>query len=201
MRGALDPGRPPQGARRARGTGLGRVLAAAVLAAAASSALAAGESYVGRPIYSEPSTGLQLPPRCEVDPGWRVSTNNAELEVWLAVCDGTARAWLLKRQVIEALNARQARLRYQVLDERQLPGETAGETASVQCSGRRDETGYVVLGARWRGDGKELRLAGARGALRGDPSSQRLADADVGGIDCTRFPEREAMMKRLQQAR
>jgi hypothetical protein len=200
----LDPAR---GVGRAGGARLARdaaALLAAVLAAvlegAAPPALAA-DSYVGRPIYSEPSTGLQLPPRCEVDPGWRVSASNTDFEVWLAVCDGTARAWLLKRQVMEVLNARQARLRYQVLDERQLPGETAGETASVQCSGRRDESGYVVLGARWRGDGKELRLAGARGALRGDPSSQKLADADLGGIDCTRFPEREAMMKRLQQAR
>jgi hypothetical protein len=27
----------------------------------------------------------------------------------------------------------------------------------------------------------------------------RLVDAEIGQVDCIRFPEREAMMKRLQQ--
>jgi hypothetical protein len=37
------------------------------------------------------------------------------------------------------------------------------------------------------------------GVLRVDANSQKLADSEVGAVDCARFPEREAMMKRLQQ--
>jgi hypothetical protein len=172
-------------------------VAAALLAAAAGAG--ASESFIDRPVYSEPSTGLQLPPGCEVDPSWRSTVAGTDLEIWIARCAGEPRVWLLKRQVVEIVNARQSRLRFQVLDERVYPEETAGDTLSVQCTGLRDEPGYVVRGARWRDDGKELRLKGARGVLRVDVRTQTLADSEVGAVDCARFPEREAMMKRLQQ--
>ncbi len=163
-------------------------------------AAGATESYLGRPIYSEPATGLQLPPGCEVDPSWRAALANSDLEIWIAQCGGEPHAWLLKRQVLEVVNARLSRLRFQVLDDRAFAGETAGDTLSVQCSGVNDEPGYVVRGALWRGDGKELRLRGARGVLRVDARGQRLVDAEIGAVVCSRFPEREAMMKRLQQS-
>jgi hypothetical protein len=175
-----------------------RLIAAALLLAGVAAAHAA-DSFIGRPVYSEPATGLQLPPGCEVDPSWRSAVANSDLEIWIARCGGEPRVWLLKRQVVEIVNARQSRLRFQVLDERVYPEETAGETLSVQCTGLRDEPGYVVRGARWRDDGKELRLKGARGVLRVDTGAQTLADSEVGAVDCARFPEREAMMKRLQQ--
>ncbi len=158
------------------------------------------ESFVDRPIYSEPSTGLQLPPGCEVDPSWRSPVAGSDLEIWVARCASGPRVWLLRRQVVEIVNARQSRLRFQVIDERVYPDETAGETLSVQCTGPRDESGYVVRGARWRDSGRELRLKSARGVLRVDLNTQLLADSEVGAVDCARFPEREAMMKRLQQA-
>jgi|GEM_PF-1032445 len=183
----------------------GRSLALAAIALACVTgrpAVAASvESYVGRPIYSEPASGLQLPPGCEVDPSWRSPVAGADLEIWIAQCSGASRVWLLRRQVVEIVNARQSRLRFEVLDERIYPDEVAGESLSVQCTGPRDEPGYVVRGARWRTDGKELRLSKALGWLRADVSSQRLADSGVDAVDCARFPDREAMMKRLQQAR
>jgi hypothetical protein len=159
----------------------------------------AADSFVGRPIYSEPASGLQLPPGCEVDPSWRSPVPGTDLEIWVAQCNATPRVWLLRRQVVEVVNARQSRLRFEVLDERVYPDEVAGETLSVQCTGPRDEAGYVVRGARWREDGKEKRLSKALGVLRADAAAQRLADSEVGAVDCARFPEREAMMKRLQQ--
>jgi len=162
---------------------------------------AGAESYIARPIYSEPASGLQLPPGCEVDPSWRSPIANAELEIWIAVCAGEPRVWLLRRQVIEVLSARQSRLRYEVLDERDFAQDVAGDTLSVQCTGPRDETGFVVHGARWRADGKQLRLKSAQGVLRADARTARLTAADASEVDCTRFPEREAMMKRLQQTR
>ena len=173
-------------------------LALLTTAAAAAGGAASPESYVGRPIYSEPASGLQLPPLCQVDPSWRVSAGS-DLEIWIALCWGDARVWLLKRQVIEVLSSRQSRLRFEVLDERVYPQESAGDSLSVQCTGPRDETGYVVRGALWRAEGKELRLKSARGVLRPDPHTLRLVDSEVGAIDCARFPEREAMMRRLQQ--
>jgi len=164
-------------------------------------ALAASSvSYVGRPIYSEPASGLQLPPSCEVDPSWRSTITGTDLEIWISLCAGEPRVWLLKRQVVEVVNARQYRLRFQVLDERVYPEDTAGETLSVACTGPRDEPGYVVHGARWRVDGKELRLKGAQGLLRVDQRTQKFADMELGTVDCARFPEREAMMKNLQRA-
>jgi hypothetical protein len=176
--------------RFALAAGMGLLLGAAV----------AAESYVSRPIYSDPATGLQLPPGCRVDPSWRSPAGASDLEIWIAQCSGEARVWLLKRQVVEVVNARQSRLRFQVLDERVYPEETAGETLSVQCTGPHDESGYVVRGARWRGDGKELRLKSARGVMRVDSRTPALADTEIGAVDCVRFPEREAMMKRLQQS-
>jgi hypothetical protein len=161
-------------------------------------AQAPAPGFIGRPIYSEPAVGLQLPPACEVDPSWRSPVNGKDFEIWVALCSGTARVWLLKRQVVEVVNARQSRLRFQVLDERIYPEEVAGESLSVQCTGPNDEPGYVVRGARWRNDGRQMRLSRALGVLRADTKAQRLEDTEVGAVDCARFPEREAMMKRLQ---
>lgn len=193
-RSVWRPGRrtlSPWSGRLAAVIGLG-LLAAASLAQTP-------ESFLGRPIYSEPTSGLQLPPACQVDPSWRTSVPGSDLEIWVADCGAGARVWLLKRQVIEVVNARQARLRFEVLDERLYSDETAGDSLSVQCTGPSDEPGYVVRGAHWRADGKELRLKAARGVLRADPRAVKLAETELGAIDCTRFPEREAMMKRLQQ--
>jgi hypothetical protein len=175
-------------------------VAAAMVAGAPAWAAAANPEYLGRPIYSDPASGLQLPPNCIIEPTWRSRITGAELEVWVVNCDGVARVWLLKRQTVEVLSAREARLRFQVIDERVLPEETAGDSLSVQCTAAGEESGVVVRGARWRSVGRELHLAGARGALRGDVARHRLIDADVTSVDCTRFPDREAMMRKLQQS-
>ncbi len=176
-------------------------MTALLLSAAAAQTPGAG--YVGRPIYSEPRAGLQLPPGCAVEPAWRAKLGTSDLEVWLAACDGTVHAWLLRRSVLEVLAGNHARLRFQVLDERVWPGETAGDSASVQCSGRADgEAGFIVVGAKWRGVGKnngELRLASATAAVRADRSALKFLDTPVSAVDCARFPAREAMMRRLQQ--
>jgi len=111
--------------------------------------------------------------------------------------------WLLRRSVIEVVAANQARLRFLVLDERVWPGETAGDTASVQCNGRAGgEAGYVVVGAKWRSigkDNKELRLNSATAAVRADPSALKFLDTPLAAVECARFPGREAMMRQLQQ--
>lgn len=159
----------------------------------------AASEYVGRPIYSDPTHGLQLPPECAMEPSWRSRIGRTEMEVWVVNCDGVARLWLLTRQVVEIISAREARLRFQVADERVLADEKAGESLSVQCSGAKDESGVAVYGARWRGNGHELRLASARGAVQGDVARQQLADIDLAGVDCVRFPDREAMLRKLQQ--
>ena len=156
-------------------------------------------SYVGRPIYSDPANGLQLPPACVIEPTWRSRISGTEMEVWVLNCDSAPRVWLLTRQTVEMLSAHEARLRFQVIDERVLRDETVGDSLSVQCSSAGDESGIAVYGARWRNSGRDLRLAGARGALRGDVTRHRLADLDLAGIDCVRFPDREAMMRKLQQ--
>ncbi|HEY4038960.1 MAG TPA: hypothetical protein VGM15_09075 [Burkholderiaceae bacterium] len=156
-------------------------------------------TYVGRPIYSDPANGLQLPPTCVIEPTWRSRISGTEMEVWVLNCDSVPRAWLLTRQIIEMLNAHDARLRFQVQDERLLPDETTGESLSVQCTAASDTPGIIVYGAQWRASAHELRLAGARGALRVDVPKRRLADADLSGIDCVRFPDRESMMRKLQQ--
>ena len=157
-------------------------------------------TYVGRPIYSEPSTGLQLPPNCVVEASWRARMGTSDHEVWVAVCDGQARAWMVRRQVVEMLATNQARLRFQVLDERIFGTETAGDTLSVQCSGTKSgDNGFVVRGARWRALGKELKLVSATGLIRADVSQQHFVDAPQAAAECSRFPEREAMMRQLQQ--
>ena len=174
-------------------------VAAALFAALPSSAAEPGLTYVGRPIYSDPVNGLQLPPTCIIEPTWRLRISPTELEVWVLNCDSVARVWLLTRHPVEMLSAHEARLRFEVIDERVLPGETPGESLSVQCTAAGDDAGRVVRGARWRASGHELHLAGAQGALRVDVTHRRLVDTDMSGIDCVRFPDREAMMRKLQQ--
>jgi len=192
-------------------SGFARVFPAAVLCLALVAALSAAravqmgknaERYVGRPIYSEPATGLQLPPGCTIEPTWRARISNSDNEVWLVTCGGVVRAWLLRRAVLEVLAANSARVRFQVLDEQLLPGEIVGDTASVQCTGKSDDdVGLVVLGAKWRATGTELRLVSAQGALRADLARQKLVSTPLARMECTRYPEREAMMRRLQNAR
>ena len=174
-------------------------VAAAWLAASPSSAAEPGFTYVGRPIYSDPSNGLQLPPGCIIEPTWRLRISRSEMEVWVLNCDSVARVWLLTRHPVEMLSAHEARLRFEVVDERVLPGETPGESLSVQCTAAGDDAGRVVRGARWRGSGHELHLASAQGALRVDAARRQLVDTDMSGLDCVRFPDREAMMRKLQQ--
>jgi hypothetical protein len=161
---------------------------------------AAQESFAGRPIYSEPSTGLQMPPGCRVEAPWRSRMASTDLEAWVVECDGVVHTWLLRRSVLELLDAKQARLRFQILDDRLWPGEKAGDSASVQCVGRGDQdTGFVVIGAKWRSIGNELRLSSAQTVIRADPASQTFKAATVSQVECTRFPEREAMLRRLQK--
>jgi hypothetical protein len=182
----------------------GRRLAAALLMAAAVTGAAAQEAspYGGRPVYSEPGTGLQMPPGCQLEPTWRGRMASGDLEVWIVSCNGDTRTWLVRRSIVEMKAGNQARLRFQVLDDRVWPGETAGDSASVQCTGRAGgEAGYVVLGARWRQAGSELRLAGAQSVIRADPAVQRFVPAQLAQVDCVRHPEREAMLRRLQQGR
>jgi hypothetical protein len=138
-----------------------------------------------------------------VEPSWRSKLGSSDLEVWVVNCSGTTHGWLLRRSVIEVLAGNQARLRFQVLDERAWSGEIAGDTASVQCTGRAGgEAGYIVIGAKWRDVGKagsELRLSGATAVVRLDRTAQKFLDTPVSAVECTRFPAREAMMRRLQQ--
>lgn len=160
-------------------------------------------SYVGRPIYSEPATGLQLPPGCAMQPSWRARLSPQDYEVWIVDCNQVARVWLLKRSVLEMVNATQARLRFQVLDEQLWPDESAGESLSVQCVGRaRQEPGYVVVGAKWRsapGKGGEVGLTSAKAVVRADLTTLKFVPATLADVDCARYPEREAMMLRLQR--
>jgi hypothetical protein len=181
------------------------LFAVAALVSAASDAVRAQEGtepYVGRPIYSEPTTGLQLPPGCRVEPTWRARVVNRDVEVWVADCKGTTRAWLLRRSMIEVLGPNQARLRFQIVDEHVAKGETAGESASVQCTARNGESGgFVVFGAKWRPFGQELRLASAQSIVRADLKTHRFVDAALSQVDCVRFPHREEQMRQLQQGR
>jgi hypothetical protein len=186
---------------RVRRSQLATALVAATLLA--SGVAAQTVSYVGRPIYSEPGAGLQLPPGCAVEPSWRSKLGSSDLEVWLADCGGDVHGWLLRRSVIEAVAANQSRLRFLVLDERVWQGQSAGDSASVQCNGRAGgEPGYVVVGAKWRGigkDSKELTLQSATAAVRADRSALKFLDTPVAAVECARFPAREAMMRQLQQ--
>jgi hypothetical protein len=174
---------------------------AAGLAAAPPTSAAAGpaSTYLGRPIYSDPTNGLQMPPTCLVEPDWRARMSGAEMEVWVLTCDSVARAWLMTRQIVEMLGGRGARLRFQVVDERILPEETAGDSLTVQCTSADDDYPRVVRGAHWRAAGRELRLGGAQGALKVDLARRQLVDTGLAGIDCVRFPDRETMMRKLQQ--
>jgi hypothetical protein len=174
-------------------------VAAGMLAASPPAAPEPPQTYVGRPVYSDPTNGLQVPPGCVIEPTWRSRLTGTEMEVWVLNCGSVPRVWLLSRQTVEMLNAREARLRFQVIDERLLPEETTGESLSIQCTGAGDAPGIIVYGARWRSSGRELRLAGARGALRVDVGRRQLIDADLSGIDCVRFLDREALMRKLQQ--
>lgn len=172
---------------------------AVLLAAVAPAWGAQPASFVGRPIYSEPGAGLQMPPGCRVEPSWRGRLVDSDLEIWVVDCDEEARVWSLRRSTI-GMVGNQARLRFQVTDERRLPGDSAGDSASVQCVGRNaGESGFVVVGAKWRAVGPELRLAAASAVMRVDPATQRLVEATLAQVECARHPEREAMMRRLQQ--
>jgi hypothetical protein len=176
------------------------LLGAALLAWVAAPARAQ-ESFVGRPVYSEPGSGLQMPPGCRVEPPWRSRLGSSDLEVWVVECGGVVRTWMLRRSVLEMIDNKQARLRFQILDDRPWPGETPGESASVQCVGRGDqESGFVVIGAKWRTAANELRLSSAQSVIRADAGTQKFKAATLAEVDCTRFPEREAMLRRLQKA-
>lgn len=177
------------------------VLAVVAGLAAAPEAPAAGPAsgYVGRPIYSDPTNGLQMPPACRVEPDWRARLAGADMEVWVLTCDSQPRVWLLTRQIVEMLGGRGARLRFQVVDEKIEPGETAGDSLTVQCTSADDDYPRIVRGARWRSAARELRLAAAEGALKVDVARRQLVDTGLAGVDCVRFPDREAMMRKLQQ--
>ncbi len=157
---------------------------------------------MGRPVYSEPGSGLQMPPGCHVEAPWRSRVASTDLEVWIVDCSGVARTWILRRSVLEMIDAKQARLRFQILDDRAWPGETPGDSVSVQCTGRGDQdTGYVVIGAKWRPAGNELRLSSAQTVIRADTTTQKFKAATASQVECTRFPDREAMLRRLQKPR
>ena len=179
-------------------------LSCAAAAVHAQAPVAAPASFTGRPIYSEPTTGMQMPPGCTFEPSWRTRLGNTDFEVWIVTCNKVARAWMLRRSLLEMVGANQARLRFQILDERLWPDESAGDSLSVQCVGRaQQDNGYVVAGARWRagtGKGGEIGLASASAVIRADPASQKFVAASLADVDCARYPEREAMMRRLQQS-
>lgn len=182
----------------------GCVLALFFASAAGAQTDTATSSYAGRPIYSEPTTGMQMPPGCTFEPSWRTRLGASDFEVWIVTCHQVARTWFLRRSLIEMVGANQARMRFQVLDERLWPEESAGDSLSVQCVGRaRQDNGYVVAGARWRtaaGKGGEIGLASASSVFRADPGTQKFVGAALADVDCARYPEREAMMRRLQQS-
>jgi hypothetical protein len=178
----------------------GALVASAALLALSPASAVAQESFVGRPVYSEPSSGLQMPPGCRVEAPWRARLGSTDIEVWVVECGGVVRTWMLRRSVLEMVDAKQARLRFQILDDRAWPGESPGDSASVQCTGRGgQDTGFVVIGAKWKGSGNELHLSTAQTVIRADAATQKFKAATVAQVDCTRFPEREAMLRRLQK--
>lgn len=185
----------------ALGSGVGSAVGPVVALAQGAGSKSA---YVGRPIYSEPASGLQMPPGCQMQPSWRARLGTSDHEVWVVKCSEVPRVWLLKRSVVEMIRANQARLRFQILDERVWPDEQPGETLSVQCVGRaQQDSGYVVVGAKWRtqaGKGGEVALVSAQTVLRADLSTQKWVEARIQDVECARYPEREAMMLRLQQS-
>ena len=178
----------------------GRRLRRSVLALLLSMASAVTSAYVGRPVYSEPDSGIALPPGCTLEPTWRARLANSDLELWVVDCEMLPRVWLLRRGIVEYDRSNRARLRFQILDERKYPGETAGETVSVQCTARGGaENGYAVIGATWRSAPGALRLGGAKAALRVDRRGGKLTELAVGEVECARFLDREETMRRLQQ--
>jgi hypothetical protein len=58
----------------------------------------AQESFAGRPVYSEPGNGLQMPPGCRVEPPWRTRLGSTDMEVWVVDCGGVAHTWMLRRR-------------------------------------------------------------------------------------------------------
>lgn len=178
-------------ARMARGL----LLAAALWVSAATAA-----DYVGRPVYSEPGTGISLPPGCNFEPTWRARLANSDLELWVVDCALLPHVWLVRRGIIEYDRSNRARLRFQILDERKYPGETAGETVTVQCTGRGgSEAGFAATGVTWRSAQNTLRMANAKAALQVDRRAGKLIDLPAEKVDCTRFLDREETMRQLQQ--
>jgi hypothetical protein len=177
----------------------GSLLRGAAAALALAAAAAAASEYIGRPIYSEPGAGIAMPPGCSFEPSWRARLANSDLELWVVDCALIAHVWLVRRGVIEYDRDNRARLRFQILDERRYAGETAGETVSVQCTGRRgSESGYAVIGANWRPSQGALRLASGKAALQVDRRAGKLADIALDQVDCARFLDREETMRQLQ---
>ncbi len=157
-------------------------------------------AYIGRPVYSEPGIGFALPPGCSFEPSWRARLANSDLELWVVDCGLLPHVWLVRRGVIAYDRDNRARLRFQILDERKYPGETAGETVSVQCTGRGgSETGFAAIGANWRPTQGVLRLGSAKAALGVDRRAGKLLELPTEKIDCTRFLDREETMRQLQQ--
>src|SRR5512147_2510212 len=77
----------------------------------------AQDSFMGRPVYHEPGSGLQMPTGCHVEAPWRSRVASSDLEIWIVDCGGVARTWILRRSVLEMVDAKQARLRFQILDD------------------------------------------------------------------------------------
>jgi hypothetical protein len=163
-------------------------------------AATAASAYIGRPVYSEPGAGIALPPGCSFEPSWRARLANSDLELWVVDCALLPHVWLVRRGVIAYDSSNRARLRFQILDDRKYPGETAGETVSVQCTARGgSETGFAVIGANWRSAQGVLRLGSAKTALAVDRRTGKLVELPIEKIDCSRFLDREEMMRQLQQ--
>lgn len=180
----------------------GALALSATLLASLPQTVRAQESFAGRPVYSEPGHGLQMPPGCRIEPPWRTRLGSTDIEVWIVDCGGVVHTWMLRRSVLEMVDAKQARLRFQILDDRAWPGESPGDSVSVQCTGRGEQdSGFVVIGAKWRGTGNELRLSAAQTVIRADAATQKFKAATTAQVDCTRFPDREAMLRRLQKAK
>lgn len=161
---------------------------------------AAETPFVGRPIYSEPKTGISLPPGCNFEANWRARLPNSDLELWITECSLVPSLWLLRRSVVAYEANNQARLRFEVIDERRFPGETAGETVSIKCTGKAGgEAGYAVVGASWRVvKPGQLTLANAKDAYAIDRKAGKLMETKLAQIECARFLEREEQMRRLE---
>jgi len=183
-------------------------LVAALSAARAAPMVKSVERYMGRPIYSEPATGLQLPPGCAIEPTWRARITTSDNEVWLVTCGGVVRAWLLRRAVLEVLAANSARVRFQVLDEQLLPGldrRRHGERAMRRQRRRRGRPGGARRQVARGGNGVAAGL-GARCAARrsGAPETRQHATRANGmhtlsGTRSDDAPTAESALKRSRQ--